>query len=271
MARRHHLETRFGRILDPTADKVFILGTMASFAAKGIYSYWFLVPIFIREIAVTFCRMVWLRQGQAIGAERAGKLKLSFQVASVFFSFLYLGAPNGVTFTLNHLFISLALILTLISGFFFFQHHKKLLKEARFARSVAILGVGHLLPFPGTYGSLLGLVIVLAVSYDALLHFILLVLFIVLAWVLIPRMRLEPEEDPLEVVIDEVCGILLAFWTIPLDWRSLLLGFFLFRFFDVVKVFPIGWLEKRKGVRGIVLDDLGAGIYTWLLLKILLR
>lgn len=271
IARRHHLETPLGRILDPAADKVFILGAMVSFAIKGVYGYWYLVPIFLREVAVTFCRNVWLIEGHAIGAERAGKLKLGLQVTSVVFSFFYLMHPTRDLFYLNYFFLILALTMTLYSGYLFLRHNQKLLNNSDFSRKVAALGVGYLKPFPGTYGTLLGMVLLLAVAYDPLLHFLIFLTLLGLAYLAIPRIGLAPEEDPLEIVIDEVCGILLAFLFVPLHWQSLIVGFSAFRFFDVTKIFPLRWLEKRKGVHGIMLDDLGAGIYTWLVLKILFR
>lgn len=268
IARQHRLETPFGRILDPTADKIFVLATMTSFAVKGVYSYWFLLPIYIREMGVTFCRAIWLSQGEAIGAERAGKLKLGFQMASVFFSFLYLGWPSPGTRFLNFLFLIVALGLTLYSGFFFIRHHRALLQDSAFLKRVAGLGVGHLRPFPGTYGSLVGLFFVPWVAFDPLLHSFVLLSFVALAYGVIGQLGLREEEDPLDIVIDEACGILLAFWGVRIHAGSLFLGFLLFRFFDAVKVFPLRWLENRKGVHGIVLDDLGAGVYTWLILKI---
>lgn len=271
LARRYRLETALGRILDPTADKVFILATMASFSAMGVYSYWYLVPFFFREVAITFCRLTWLGQGFAVGAERAGKMKLGCQVASVLFSFLYVAFPAPVFFYLNYAVFFLALFMTLLSAFFFFRHQQLLLTDKKFLRNVAGLGVGGLRPFPGTYGTLLGLLIVPLVSHDSLLHLLILAAFLVLAYVAIPRLGLAREEDPAEIVIDETCGILLAFVGIPVGWQALLTGFLLFRIFDVTKFFPIGWLEKREGVHGIVLDDLGAGVYTWLALKILFR
>lgn len=271
LARRHRLETPLGRILDPTADKIFILASMSSFALLGSYSYWYLVPLFFREIAVTFCRIAWLREGHAVGTERAGKLKLGCQVASVLFSFLYEAFPERAIFYLNQGGILSAVFLTLFSGYFFFRHNPRLLSDKKFLRTVAALGVGYLRPFPGTYGTLLGLLLVPFIAHDFSLHLFVFFAFLVLAYVTIPRLGLREKEDPLEVVIDETCGILLAFLGIPLRWPALLLGFLLFRIFDVTKLFPINWLEKRKGVHGIVLDDLGAGVYTWLILKILFR
>jgi phosphatidylglycerophosphatase A len=94
-----------------------------------------------------------------------------------------------------------------------------------------------------------------------------LLIFILLGYYYISRIGLLKEADPLEIVIDEVCGVLVAFWAIPLNILTVPLGFFLFRFFDVTKIFPINWLERKKGTQGIMLDDIGAGIYTWVILK----
>lgn len=271
IARRQRIETAFGRVLDPTADKIFILSTMASFAALGLYSYWFLVPLFLREIAVTYCRISWLVRGKAIGAERAGKVKLVLQVVSVSVSFLYLLGPKEFLSSLNHLVLLAAVVATLYSGIFFFVKNRILLRDQTFLMDFLSLGVGRWKPFPGTYGSLLGLLVVPLVAFDFWLHSLILTTFIALTCAALSKLKLSEGEDPLEIVMDEFCGILLAFWTVPISWSSLFVGFFLFRFFDVTKIFPIRWLEMRKGVNSILWDDLGAGVYTWLLLKILFR
>jgi hypothetical protein len=52
---------------------------MASFAILDLYSIWWVVPLFVREIIVTFCRTGWLLEGKSIGAEKFGKLKFAFK------------------------------------------------------------------------------------------------------------------------------------------------------------------------------------------------
>ena len=79
------------------------------------------------------------------------------------------------------------------------------------------------------------------------------------------------ENDPSWIVIDETLGMVVSYSLIPARWPFLLLGFCLFRFFDIVKLFPINRLENLPGAFGVVLDDVGAGIYTNLLLQIFLR
>ena len=83
--------------------------------------------------------------------------------------------------------------------------------------------------------------------------------------------KLLKRDDPSEVVIDEVAGILWTFFLLPLSWLTLCVGFILFRIFDIFKPFPIRTLERRlRGGIGIVLDDLLAGIYANLCLRIFL-
>ncbi|WP_223788139.1 phosphatidylglycerophosphatase A family protein [Marinicella meishanensis] len=71
------------------------------------------------------------------------------------------------------------------------------------------------------------------------------------------------------IVWDEFVGFWVTMTWIPLEWHWLLLGFVLFRFFDIVKPFPIKWLDKRvKGGFGIMVDDLIAGVFAWAVLMI---
>jgi phosphatidylglycerophosphatase A len=69
--------------------------------------------------------------------------------------------------------------------------------------------------------------------------------------------------DPPEIVLDEVSGFLVAMFLLPVTWLTLALGFVLFRLFDVLKPFPIGYLERQvRGGAGVVLDDLVAGLFA---------
>jgi len=70
------------------------------------------------------------------------------------------------------------------------------------------------------------------------------------------------QEDPSHVVIDEVAGQLIALLGVPLRWQSVILSFILFRVFDILKPPPLRRLERIEGGAGIVLDDVGAGLYA---------
>lgn len=73
------------------------------------------------------------------------------------------------------------------------------------------------------------------------------------------------------IVWDEIAGFLVTMIAAPVSWPALLLGFLLFRFFDVIKPWPIGWLDRRvHGGTGIMLDDLLAGVYAAVLLQVAL-
>jgi phosphatidylglycerophosphatase A len=72
------------------------------------------------------------------------------------------------------------------------------------------------------------------------------------------------------VIIDEIAGMCVALWGLPLQWYDVGAVFLLFRLFDIVKPAPIPRLERLPGGLGIVADDIAAGLLarvTWWLLK----
>lgn len=79
------------------------------------------------------------------------------------------------------------------------------------------------------------------------------------------------KKDPQFVVIDEVAGQLIALIAVPLAWKTFLAGFILFRAFDIIKPPPVRQLEGLPEGTGIVLDDVGAGIYALAVMQLLLR
>ncbi len=79
------------------------------------------------------------------------------------------------------------------------------------------------------------------------------------------------KEDPSHVVIDEVAGQLITLIGAPLHWSSLLAGFLLFRAFDITKPFPLRRLERLPEGTGIMMDDVGAGLYALAIMQLLLH
>jgi len=78
------------------------------------------------------------------------------------------------------------------------------------------------------------------------------------------------EHDHGAIVWDEVIGYALTMLLVPVSVQSLLIGFLLFRFFDIVKPWPIRWFDQRvHGGLGIMLDDLLAAVPAWLILQVL--
>ncbi len=78
------------------------------------------------------------------------------------------------------------------------------------------------------------------------------------------------QKDPGRIVIDEVCGQLTALLLVSPSWKPVLLSFFLFRFFDIIKPYPIKKLEALSGGWGIMADDIGAGVAAGVFLRLLL-
>lgn len=80
------------------------------------------------------------------------------------------------------------------------------------------------------------------------------------------------EKDSGKIVIDEVVGYLVTMVGVPLTVQGVVLGFFLFRFFDIVKVEPARFFDRHlKNGYGVVLDDVAAGVYACGVLHLILR
>jgi phosphatidylglycerophosphatase A len=123
---------------------------------------------------------------------------------------------------------------------------------------------------PGTVGSAAGVVVYLAARQLAMpfLDLVLIVAFAV-AGIVLTRPCEEDLKciDPGPIVIDEVMGMLITLFMIPVGWGGVLLGFLLFRVLDVVKPYPARQLERLHGGFGVMADDAMAAIYANLLLR----
>ncbi len=136
--------------------------------------------------------------------------------------------------------------------------------------------VGHMRPAPGTWGSLAALpaawllyiiggpwlvAIGVAASY-ALGH-----------WATVQETRGKANHDPSEIVIDEVCGQWIALLPVLFGaanndvavlalWPGWIAAFVLFRFFDITKLGPVGWADRKDNATGVMLDDVIAGVFA---------
>lgn len=131
-------------------------------------------------------------------------------------------------------------------------------------------GVGFLPKVPGTLATVAGSPLVwLMDRLGGLLGAVFLAAFLALALFGADRCeKMAGRDDPREIVIDEVAGFLVALFLVPLSWLNLSLGFILFRVFDIWKPFPLRRAEKLGGGLGIVLDDILAGIYANVCLRV---
>ena len=148
-------------------------------------------------------------------------------------------------------------------------------------------GSGFLPRSPGTYGSLVGLLIAYELisvykSDVLMLQNSLIVAGLISAvvgiWASIRAERIFDKKDAGQIVIDEVCGQLITFVFIApylvkvgpnLRWW-MLAGFALFRFFDNFKIYPIKRMEALTGGLGVMMDDVIAGIYAAVVLSLAL-
>ena len=142
-------------------------------------------------------------------------------------------------------------------------------------RAVIFLATGLLIgnvPFaPGTFGSLIGLPFAFLLSRLNLLlsaSFILLFVFFAIA-VASAAEKILSKKDPAKIVIDEIAGLMVTFAGLPFNLGTAIAGFIIFRAFDILKPFPIRALERKvPGGGGVVLDDVLAGIYANLILRL---
>ncbi len=136
---------------------------------------------------------------------------------------------------------------------------------------------GYLKPGPGTWGSWLALCI-----YTSLANFlpleaahtalILGLLFTAIGIPVATRFeQITQEHDPGYIVIDEFAGLCLTFCAVPFSLTLALTGFLLFRLFDILKPYPLKYLQDLPAGWGVMLDDVGAGLYAAFLLSLLHR
>ncbi len=124
-------------------------------------------------------------------------------------------------------------------------------------------GVGYFPLCPGSAASVIGLVLAYFLAPAKALSIVVFLTVTLVGFVSsdVVEKNLN-RKDPSLIVIDEVAGILLAFFYLPFTWDVMFTGFFLFRAFDMFKIYPIDRLENISGGAGVMLDDLLAGLYT---------
>ena len=130
------------------------------------------------------------------------------------------------------------------------------------------------IPFaPGTFGTILGLPLCFFLSKTELPLGVFLAVILIAFAILIAHHaeKILKKNDPGCIIIDEIAGLVVTFIGLKFDITSAIAGFIIFRFFDILKPFPIRFLEKKvPGGAGIVIDDIMAGVYSNLVLRVLL-
>ena len=144
-------------------------------------------------------------------------------------------------------------------------------------RLIRLLGsccyLGYIKKYPGTFGSLPGIVFFLITKdLNLWIQGLLLVAFIIFAIAVSQAMEdIDETKDPVEIVIDETAGMWVALFGL---WEAnlpvIVSAFLLFRILDFFKPFPISIFQTFNGGKGIVADDVAVGMVTNLIIRILL-
>jgi phosphatidylglycerophosphatase A len=132
-------------------------------------------------------------------------------------------------------------------------------------------GVGYSRIAPGTLGTLIAIPVYyfLSVIPSPLYEITLIGFFFLSVWISENAEIFFGKEDDPRIVIDEMMGFLITMLWVPKTILFVIIGFFLFRFFDILKPFPIRRMEKRwKGGYGVVMDDVLAGVYSNVILHL---
>ena len=137
---------------------------------------------------------------------------------------------------------------------------------------IATLGFIGYLPAPGTCATFVTLFMVwILQSLSLWIYALVLLGAIIMSYFIIQQaQQLFYEKDPQPIVLDEVVGCLITFFAIPQSFGLLILGFVVFRFFDIFKFGIIHQVQKYDGAFGIVADDIGAGFISNVILHIII-
>lgn len=134
-------------------------------------------------------------------------------------------------------------------------------------------GLGYAPIAPGTFGTLAGIPAFYYLSnFSWILQFFTLAAILFLSfWICDVAGKYYGEADDGRIVIDELIGYLITTAFLPFSWPTAILGFIWFRIFDIVKPPPASWFDREmKNGLGVTLDDVMAGIYAAILLRICL-
>jgi len=132
--------------------------------------------------------------------------------------------------------------------------------------------VGNFPVAPGTLASAVGVLIYILFYKAMFLYVLIFIAVTVLGFKSSGGMeKILNKKDPGCVVIDEVSGVMIAFFLIPLTPAVVMTTFFLFRAFDMFKIYPCNIIEKKGGAYGIMMDDIIAGLYTNIVMQVALR
>ncbi|GEB75956.1 CDP-diacylglycerol--glycerol-3-phosphate 3-phosphatidyltransferase [Sporolactobacillus inulinus] len=131
LARKYHLVTNFGKLLDPLADKLLVMSAFVAFVGIGRMASWMVILILAREFAVTGLRLVAVEEGEVIAASKIAKWKTFSQMVAIIL-FLFNNVPFGINgFPLEQIILWIAVFLTVFSGVDYFYKNRELVFRSK--------------------------------------------------------------------------------------------------------------------------------------------
>lgn len=134
-------------------------------------------------------------------------------------------------------------------------------------------GAGTIPYAPGTFGTLMAIPFFILLNTFTLPIYVTLVGAIVIFSIILSDQiskKLQIHDHP-GMCLDEFCGFFITMTNAPMSWAWILFGFILFRFFDIVKPWPIRFLDENiGGGLGMILDDIVAGLFSMIIIQIML-
>jgi len=141
---------------------------------------------------------------------------------------------------------------------------------SKFLKKFSTLGPIGYCPASGTIASIATIPLIIGLSVLPLLYTIVSVcIFFGGIFAIQKTISNFESSDPSEIVIDEVMGIFITFFMIPLTIKTMIVGFALFRLFDISKSCGVKWWEQFNGPWGIMLDDMWAGVLSNIIVHML--
>ena len=129
IARKHHIVTDFGKLIDPVADKLLVLSALIMLIQHGVMPAWVVVVILARELCVDGLRMVAVGQGRVIAAGRLGKIKTVSQIALILW--MILSHQPALRHPVSIILTVWVLVITLWSGVDYFVKNGSCLRNVR--------------------------------------------------------------------------------------------------------------------------------------------
>ena len=134
-----------------------------------------------------------------------------------------------------------------------------------------LFGIGYFEKFPGTLASFLSLFIIWMLKTNLNIHIVLIFYIICLIFsffVVSQSLKIIKTKDPKQIVIDEYIGQYTTLIFLPNELKFYVVGFILFRIFDIFKPFPINIIDRRDDTLGVIFDDILSGCFAGIIIYI---